>query len=208
MLTGLASLALAGPAAATVLADFTDRAWSAAEGTNSYTLGGVTLQAFYTGFGTPTLTFNAGAAAGCANAAAGLACAGDGIGIDSRLLLEDPGEIDTGAINLERLRVSFSAPRLVTGFDVLNFFRGGTGEYRLDGGSWLSFTSTSTGGDGGFTPVAVAGGPVSVIDFRSANVLTDFSLARIRTAVPEPAAFALLAVGLAAAGFGRRRAVR
>lgn len=210
LLAGLASLVLAGPAAATVLVDFTDRAWSAAEGNNTYTLGGVTLRAFYTGSGTPTLTFNAGQAAGCAGAAAGLACAGDGIGIDSRLIGEDPGEIDAGIANFEALRVSFAAPQALVGFDVLNLFAFGVGEYRLNGaGSWFSFSSPAGlpgTPAGGFVPVALGGGPVSIIDFRSGNLLSDFSLARIRTRVPEPASLALLALGLVAAAVGRRAA--
>jgi hypothetical protein len=198
------TLALAGPAQAAAIVDFTARAWSGANGQNSYTVGNATLQAFYTGAGTPTLTFNAGAAAGCASAGSDLACDGDGIGINSRLLFQDPGEVDAGLINREGLRLSFSNPVALMGFDVLNLFLLETGEYRLDNGSWLSFGSPGIV-PGGYASISLGGSAISTIDFRAANSISDFSLASVRVAVPEPTSLLLLGVALAGAGVARRR---
>jgi hypothetical protein len=184
--------------------DLTARAWAPADGNNSFSLGITTLQAFYTANGSPTLTFNAGAAAGCVSAGGGLACAGDGIGISSRLLGQDSGEIDTGIFNNETLRVSFGSAQRLLGFDVLNLFALETGQYRIDGGAWTNFGGA--GGPGGLASVALGGITATTLEFRGANAISDFSVARLR--VPEPGALSLVALSMLGVGLMRRRRAR
>ena len=198
-----ASLLMMVTASASTIVDFTARPWAAANGRNSFGLGFTSLQALYTGSGTPTLAFNAGGAAGCVSAAAGLACIGDGMGISSRLLGEDPGEIDAGIFNNETLRVSFAAPKRLLGFDVLNLFQLETGQYRVDGGSWTNFGGP--GGAGGFAAVSLGGITASTLEFRGANLISDFPVARL--AVPEPGALSLVALSLLGLGILRRKSV-
>ena len=204
---------MCAPVHATVI-DFTNSApWSAANGLVSYTNSGVTLSSSATllGFPTPTqLTFNAGA---CGNTSVGLACAGQGIGINRTIvtsaLLDQNDEIDFAEI----LRVGFSTPSDIIRLEFLKVFAGLLPEamqVRVNGaGPWISL-SPSTSATGGYFDSGFSASAVSTLDIRAAGILSnnpasDGSLARIT--IPVPASVALLALGLLGIAALRKRIV-
>ena len=204
---------MCAPVHATVI-DFTNSApWSAANGLASYTNSGVTLSSSATllGFPTPTqLTFNAGA---CGNTSVGLACAGQGIGINRTIvtsaLLDQNDEIDFAEI----LRVGFSTPSDIIRLEFLKVFAGLLPEamqVRVNGaGPWISL-SPSTSAAGGYFDSGFSAFGVSTLDIRAAGILSnnpasDGSLARIT--IPVPASAALLGLGLLGIAALRKRIV-
>ena len=189
------------PAAQASVMDFTSSSWSAAQGQASHSFWGVTLSASGT-FINPTpavLTFNGNA---CGNATVGLACAGDGIGIDrTSIPIEDVGEVGIR----ELLNVNFGGPVQLQQIDFLNLFAGERLEIRANGtGSWtlLGPSSSQTGGyfSSALNPAVFSN--VNFLDIRGANLLSDGSLARI-SYVPVPGTLALLLMG--AMGFYQLR---
>jgi hypothetical protein len=193
--------------------DFTDGAWSASNGLQTYSLNGVTLSATgtlpITGASTPAvLTFNGPS---CGNAGVGLACSGDGIGIDrtNRFLVGDQND----EVNqLETLSVFFSIARDITNVDFLNVFtQQGIApaeqmQIRSNGGSWVTLVPTIASPGGYFSSNYSANG-VTSLDIRAAsglnNLLSEGSLARI-TYVPTPATAVLLALGLVGFAFNKK----
>ena len=204
---------ICAPGHATVI-DFTNASpWSAANGFASYTNGGVTLtsSASLLGFTTPTqLTFNAGA---CGNSSAGLACAGQGIGINrtriSSTLLDQNDQIDFTEI----LRVGFASPSDIIRLEFLKVFAGVLPEamqVRVNGaGAWINLSPVASAAGGYFDSGFSAAG-VTTLDIRAAGILSnnpgsDGSLARIT--IPVPASAALLALGLLGIAALRKRIV-
>jgi hypothetical protein len=206
--------------------DFTNASqWLAANGQQSFTAGNTTISASgllpvlntATNPAQTLLTFNSGACG--AVASLGLACNGQGIGIDRTQVPEVlgvgdiPGEID----RRETLTVSFLNPLTITSIEFLNLVRDGVGrlginesmDYRFNGGAWQTVTYTSPAAPGGYFSTNFAPeSNVSQIDIRGGGPAIgstqDASLARI-SYVPVPATAALLALGAVGFAFARRK---
>jgi hypothetical protein len=156
------------------------------------------------------LTYNPGV---CGNTTEGLACAGDGIGIDHPLVpLEQTGEINTN----ELLTVSFANLMTIDRIDFLNMepkinlgilvLPADTMSIRVNGtGAWQNFSPTM-GQLGGYYSAAFAASNVSSLEIRGLNAVSEASLARI-SYVPVPGTAALLLLGVAAVVYKRRKAV-
>ena len=143
------------------------------------------------------LTFNAGDNAGClaGQSVTGLACVGDGLGINN-------DEITQGG--LQKLILMFSNEIDIVDIHLLDLFGGEqTGEVAFihNAGSQPESFKASANNDGivggywqtGFT----ASGVQSLVIYSAADTFSDFALARIEYAsVPEPSSLAILAVGL------------
>ena len=203
---------ICAPVHATVI-DFTNASpWSAADGLASYTNGGVTLtsSASLLGFTTPTqLTFNAGA---CGNSSAGLACAGQGIGIN-RTRVSAPFDQNDQIDFTEILRVGFASPSDIIRLEFLKVFAGVLPEamqVRVNGaGAWINLSPVASAA-GGYFDSGFSAASVTTLDIRAAGILSnnpgsDGSLARIT--IPVPASAALLALGLLGIAALRKRIV-
>jgi hypothetical protein len=212
--SGATSLITAAGLAHADVIDFTSGAWSGSDGLQTFSSGGVTLSATASvpilGTSTPAeLTFNGSS---CGNAGVGLACAGDGIGIN-RTNPIFVGDQNDEVNQLEILSVLFAAARDITGVDFLNVFtRQGLipterMEIRANGGSWVTLMPTAAAAGGYFSSGYSASG-VTSLDIRAAgglgNALSEGSLARI-SYVPTPATAALVALGLAGFAFSRKQ---
>jgi hypothetical protein len=216
---------LAGSASAGVI-DFTNSSqWLGANGQQTFTSGTTTISASgllplintATNPAQTLLTFNSG---GCgAVASLGLACNGQGIGIDrlqAPLVLgvgDYAGEID----RRETLTVNFLNPLTITSIEFLNLVRDGTTQiginesmdYRFNGGAWQTVTYTSPAAPGGYFSTNFAPqANISQIDIRGGGPAIgstqEGSLARIGY-VPVPATAALLALGAVGFAFARRK---
>ncbi len=216
---------LAGSASAGVI-DFTNSSpWLGANGQQTFTSGNTTISASgllplidrATNPSQTLLTFNSGACG--ADAGLGLACNGQGIGIDrlqAPLVLgvgDNPDEID----RRETLTINFLNPLTITSIEFLKLVRDGVGrlgidesmDYRFNGGAWQTVTFTSPAAPGGyfstsFSPEA----NVSQIDIRGGGPAIgstqEGSLARIGY-VPVPATAALIALGAVGFAIARRK---
>nr|WP_286221110.1 PEP-CTERM sorting domain-containing protein [Marinobacter sp. LA51] len=183
---GLA-LAMTATSATAALIDFSSAAWSGAGGTSSHTVGAVTAS---TNHG--RLTHDSS----------------HGLGIYDRDFLTGTGdEVD----NREMLSIDLGASALIEKIVLHKLFANEgpcpfcydeKGEYRLDGGSWMSFTGTMSSQPGMLA--IMVGAAAQTIDFRADRpLLDDFALKAIKT--PEPGTLALLGLGLAGIGAIRRR---
>lgn len=185
-----ASLALAFTAtsANAGMIDFSDPTWAGAAGNNSYTVGGVTVTA---NPGRATLSHDSL----------------DGLGVNYRdRFIGEPDEIDKH----EMLSVNLGASTLIHKIVLHNLFSDECfiacwderGEYRLDGGTWQSFTGNMAGQPGMLA--IMVGSVAQTIDFRADRfALDDFSVKAIKA--PEPGTLALMGLGLAGLGAFRRR---
>ena len=188
--------------------DFTASSpWAGANGQTSFTSGIVTLNASGTILGSPAyaiLTFNAPS---CGNAGVGLACQGDGIGINrtSRFaLLDQNDEIDSTEI----LKVSFGSLVSLSGLKFLNLVYTNnilteTMDIRVNGGSWSTLTPTGSVAGGFFAPSFSATG-VSNFELRG-GLLSNGSLAALDYEIPTPASIALLGIGALGLLFAKRK---
>ena len=202
-LFGLVGLFATGAAHA-LLIDFTSDDWNGANGQNpSYgqVVTGVGLVTLTAAGG--TLTFNSGDNGGClagGGAAFGLACDGDGIGIDD----------DEITFRDEMLTVTFASAVDVINIYLLDLFDN-QGEFEqaiitVGGGSGIAVNGSSTD-VGGFIITGIVENGVTTINFStSANWdQTDYALAAIEVSVPEPGTLLLLGAGLFAMGLAQRR---
>lgn len=160
----LALLAVSTASAAII--DFTSNAWSGANNVSSHSVGGVTLTA--TGaalsLSTPFLTFNGSS---CGNAGVGLACQGDGIGINSRtfaivdIFVDQTDEVDLSEV----LTITFATPTNIAGLDVLNLFANESVQVSVNGGAF-SFVFNGSNTTGGFHATGFAANNVSTLALR------------------------------------------
>ena len=137
----------------------------------------------------------------------------DGFGVDSGNRDREDDEIN----NQEMLKVSFLNPFLLSGFLISDLFleHGDfeRGQYRLNGGSWTTFTSN--GDVNGHLAINFGATLARTLEFRAVTLdpgglRNDFAVAAVEgtTPVPEPRSMLLLGSGLVglAARFRRTRA--
>jgi hypothetical protein len=219
----LCATALSNLAHADVI-DFTNAsAWQGANGQQTFSSGFTTLSAsgllpivnLPTSPAQTVLTFNAGACG--AVVSLGLACEGDGIGIDRRQVGVLAGDVPDEIDRRETLSVNFANPLTITSIEFLNLVRDGVGllgvnegmDFRFNGGAWQTITMTTPAAPGGYFSTNFA--PeinVTQIDIRgsgnAALSVQDGSLARIGY-VPVPASAGLLLLGGLGVMFSRRK---
>ena len=190
LITALFSLFLSNAALATIIPpnlaiDFRDAGWSGANGSASWSVGITTATA--AGSGTALYQDSI-----------------DGLGVLT------PGP-ESDEVELEEiLHVAFSGGAVLNGVWITDLFKapdggapgtGEVGQYRIDGGSWVTFTANDLGQDDVNGELLVSfGGSTSMgtIEFRadpSVTVNNEFSVAGF---VPEPGPLALLGISLVA----------
>jgi hypothetical protein len=150
----------------------------------------------------------------------------DGYGVDGGKHDRERDEIN----NNEEIAISFASPFLLTGFSLTNLFAHENldngafydehGQYRINGGTWITFTGVETGpSTNGELFVNFTGILASLLEFRAApgggldprGLRNDFSVATIEAsspaAVPEPTSLLLFGSGLVglAARFTRKK---
>jgi hypothetical protein len=226
LLSAVFVLAGAAPSDAALI-DFTDRAaWSLAEGadddpgfTSGTTYDGVSVRVTSNGPAT-LLTFNAGDVNPTCAAVTGLACDGDGLGINDDEITY--GDIFQGTA--DSIFVYFSAPVNVASVGFLDLFGVTGGDTQAETAKWLAlltdfsivegFVVGTDTGNLGYKTAAPNLSNVLAMRFFTANSITtpdpaansDFALAAIEiTPIPEPATLILTGAGLAAAFRARRR---
>jgi hypothetical protein len=174
--------------------DFTSSTWSGSNNLQTFFSGGVTLSASaLTLFGvnpSPVLTFNSPGA--CGSNPGGLACTGNGIGIDRQstnpaYILDTNSQIDFA----ETLRVRFASAVDILRLDFLNANTVETMLISVNGGVYAPFVQLASNPDGYF-PTSFSAAGVNYIDIQ--GLLGNASLARIE--VPVPGSSALLGLGL------------
>ena len=223
----VAAIAFLGAAQSSQAAviDFTKASdWAGVAGQWQFTSGtlfdGVTVQVTSQGPGS-LLTFNNGGDvnASCAGVT-GLACQGDGLGINDDEVTKGSSLVDP---TLERLYVYFNKPVNVTQIGFLDLFGINTlvGDVAPEMAMWVAFNGggfidgslvgTDTTTTLGYKTINTSYTGVTALMFYAttppASANTDFAVAKLNITAPEPATLLLTVIGIVATtAFRRRRA--
>lgn len=185
--------------------DFTDNQWKSAISGNSANIGDITLTA-----NAGNLTFNANDNSGCVAgiSAHGLACDGDGIGIND-------DEITQGGV--QSITITFASAVDILNIDVLDLFgneRTGETALIMEAGGVATPIKPPSGNGGvaggywetGFNMMGIT----ELVLFSPDDGFSDYALARLdyqAASVPEPGPLALLGLGLFGIATLRRRKI-